>query len=178
MDAKQLIDKYYADNPPLRQILLTHSESVAEKALDVARRHPEFGLDEDFLYEASMLHDIGIFQTNAPAIHCYGTEHYMRHGLLGGQLLRSEGLPQYARVAERHTGTGLTAETILSQHLPLPAQDFLPETLEEQVVCYADKFFSKTHLDRVRTPEQVLASLQRFGEDGLQRMRLWLQQFG
>ena len=72
----------------------------------------------------------------------------------------------------------MTVETILSQHLPLPPQDFSPETLEEQVVCYADKFFSKTHLDRVRTPEQVLASLQRFGEEGLQRMRLWLQQFG
>ncbi len=178
MDVKQLINKYYADNPPLHQILLTHSESVAEKALDVARRHPELRLDEAFLYEASMLHDIGIFQTDAPGIYCHGTEHYMRHGLLGGQLLRSEGLPRHARVAERHTGTGLTVETILSQHLPLPPQDFSPETLEEQVVCYADKFFSKTHLDRVRTPEQVLASLQRFGEEGLQRMRLWLQQFG
>ena len=178
MDARQLIDKYYADNLPLRQILLTHSESVSQMALDVAHRHPELQLDEDFLLEASLLHDIGIYLTDAPGICCYGREPYVCHGLLGAQLLRKEGLPRHARVAERHTGTGLTRETILAQQLPLPPQDFTPETLEEQVICYADKFFSKSHLERVRTPEQVLASLQRFGQEGLDKMQQWLQRFG
>ena len=146
-------------------------------ATDVVRRHPELGADETFVYEAAMLHDIGIFKTNAPGILCFGTEPYIRHGLMGGELLRAEGLPRHARVAERHTGTGLTEEIIRRQQLPLPFQDFSPETIEEQIVCFADKFFSKTHLERIRTPEQVLLSLQKFGEEGVACMRLWMQRF-
>ena len=173
-----IIDKYYQDNEPLRQILLTHSRSVADMALDVARRHPELSVDEDFLFEAAMLHDIGVFQTNAPGIQCFGNEPYIRHGWLGGQLLRQEGLPRHARVAERHTGTGLTREAIIRQSLPLPLEDFSPETTEEQIICYADKFFSKSHLERVRTPEQVLQSLEKFGPESVERMKAWLRRFG
>ena len=173
----QLIDKYYSDNAPLREILLTHSRSVADMALDVARRHPALGADETFLYEAAMLHDIGVFLTDAPGIQCFGHEPYIKHGLLGGELLRREGLPRHARVAERHTGTGLTRETILRQALPLPLADYSPETIEEQLICYADKFFSKSHLERVRTPEQVLKSLEKFGADGVERMKAWMKRF-
>ncbi len=173
----QLIDKYYSDNAPLREILLTHSRSVADMALDVAHRHPELGADETFLYEAAMLHDIGVFLTDAPGIQCFGHEPYIKHGLLGGELLRREGLPRHARVAERHTGTGLTRETILRQALPLPLADYSPETIEEQLICYADKFFSKSHLERVRTPEQVLKSLEKFGADGVERMKAWMKRF-
>jgi uncharacterized protein len=178
MTPETLIDKYYADNLPLRHILVTHSESVAAMALDVARRHPELKADVTFLREAAMLHDIGCFLTDAPGIECHGTEPYIRHGLLGGELLRREGLPRHARVAERHTGTGLTAVTIEAQALPLPHIDLVPETIEEQIICYADKFFSKSHLERTRTPEQVLKSLERFGEEGMERMREWLKRFG
>ncbi|MBO4905931.1 MAG: HDIG domain-containing protein [Bacteroidaceae bacterium] len=177
MNIDGIIDKYYSDNSELRHILLTHSRSVAEMSLDVAQRHKELAVDREFLYEAAMLHDIGVFLTDAPGICCYGTEPYIRHGLLGGELLRSEGLPRHARVAERHTGTGLTVETIMRQSLPLPPCDFSPETIEEQIVCYADKFFSKSHLERVRTPEQVLRSLEKYGEEGLVRMRHWMELF-
>lgn len=175
---KAIIDKYYSDNEPLRQILLTHSRSVADMALSVARHHPELGADEVFLFEAAMLHDIGVFKTDAPGIQCFGTEPYIRHGWLGGQLLRQEGLPRHARVAERHTGTGLTRDAIIRQALPLPLEDFSPETTEEQIICYADKYFSKSHLERVRTPEQVLQSLEKFGCESVERMRAWQLRFG
>lgn len=175
---KSIIDKYYSDNEPLRQILLTHSRSVADMAIAVARRHPELGADEDFLFEAAMLHDIGVFKTDAPGIQCFGTEPYIRHGWLGGQLLRQEGLPRHARVAERHTGTGLTREAIIRQALPLPLEDFSPEAIEEQIICYADKYFSKSHLERVRTPEQVLQSLEKFGRESVERMKAWQLRFG
>lgn len=172
-----IIERYYATNAPLRDILLRHSRSVAVRAVEVARRHPELGADEQFLFEASMLHDIGIFLTDAPGIECHGTEPYIRHGLLGAELLRREGLPRHARVAERHTGTGITPEAILAQHLPLPLADYSPESIEEQIVCYADKFYSKSHLDRVRTPEQALASLQKFGPESVRRMQRWIERF-
>mgnify|MGYP004420939777 CR=1 FL=1 len=59
--------------------------------------------------------------------------------------MRREGFPEIARVCERHTGTGLTDEVIKQRQLPLPAGDYRPETLEEQLICYADKFYSKRH---------------------------------
>ncbi len=177
MDVNSIIDKYYSETPQLRHILVTHSKAVAQMAVDISRRHTELEADNEFLYEAAMLHDIGIFLTDAPGICCYGHEPYIRHGLLGAQLLLREGYPRHARVAARHTGTGLTRETIERQQLPLPQEDFSPETIEEQIICYADKFFSKSHLERVRTPEQVLCSLEKYGEKGIERVQKWMEMF-
>lgn len=120
-----------------------------------------------------MLHDIGIFKCDAAGIQCFGTEPYICHGRIGAELLRSEGFPRHARVCERHTGTGITKAQIIAQNLPLPQQDFLPETMEEKVICYADKFFSKTHLDREKTIEQAEKSLSKFGDEGVLRFREW-----
>ena len=177
-DVDSLIDRYYSDNLKLRHILVVHSKSVAGMALDIARRHPELDVDCRFLYEAAMLHDIGVYLTDAPGICCFGSEPYIRHGILGAAILRREGLPLHARVAERHTGTGLTAAEIVSRQLPLPVQDFSPQTVEEKIICFADKFFSKSHLERVRTPQQVLQSLEKYGDEGLQRMHRWMDVFG
>ncbi|MCF0203458.1 MAG: HD domain-containing protein [Bacteroidaceae bacterium] len=153
------------------QLLIRHSRDVADKALGIAKSHPEWQADLQFIEEAAMLHDIGIYLTDAPGIHCHGTEPYICHGILGARLLRKEGLPRHARVAERHTGAGLTAEDITSQGLPLPAKDFLPETIEERVICYADKFFSKSHPEREKTLESVLRSMAKFGEDSVERFK-------
>ena len=125
-----------------------------------------------------MLHDIGIFKCDAAGIQCFGTEPYICHGRIGAELLRSEGFPRHARVCERHTGAGITKAQIIAQNLPLPQQDFLPETMEEKVICYADKFFSKTHIDREKTIEQVEKSLSKFGEEGVLRFREWEKCFG
>ena len=172
-----LIDKYYTDNSILRQLLLTHSRSVADKALDIVHRHPELGADARFVEKAAMLHDIGIFLTDAPGIHCHGKHPYIMHGILGGELMRKEGLSDIARVCERHTGTGITRQDIIDRHLPLPPGDYEPQTIEEQIVCYADKFFSKSHPERVRTVEQTAKSLEKFGSKGVERFMVWAAQF-
>ncbi|WP_308590690.1 HDIG domain-containing metalloprotein [uncultured Prevotella sp.] len=176
-DWKKIIDKYYSGDGDLRTILIIHSQSVARKALQIVSLHPELNLDREFIEEAAMLHDIGIIKTDAPGIKCFGTEPYICHGILGAEMLRQEGLPRHARVCERHTGAGLSLNEIVSQNLPLPHQDFLPETLEEQVICYADKFFSKTHLDREKSAEKAEKSIAKFGEEGLARFKQWEKMF-
>ncbi len=178
MSPEEIINKYYPEDNALRRLLILHSEQVARRALAVAERHPELGLDGDFLYRAAMLHDIGIFLTDAPGIHCYGSQPYLLHGRLGAELMRREGDERVARVCERHTGTGLTAEAIAAQNLPLPPGDYCPETLEEQVVCYADKFYSKSHPERERTAEQTAKSLAKFGEDSVRVFLEWERRFG
>ena len=54
----RVIDKYYSDNPPLRDLLILHSRLVADKALKIVAAHPELGADATFVEEAAMLHDI------------------------------------------------------------------------------------------------------------------------
>ncbi len=178
MNAVDIIDRYYQENDPLRTILLTHSEQVAQKALTIADRHPQWHIDRQFVASASLLHDIGIVCCHAPAIHCYGTEPYITHGLCGARLLLADGwqehfplplLRRWARVCLRHTGAGLTQQEIAANHFPLPAQDFLPETIEEKLICYADKFFSKTRLDSEKSLDKVLADMESYSPAALQR---------
>ena len=175
---EDIINKYYGEDSELRRILVVHSQSVAQKALQIVSLHPELDIDRQFVEEAAMLHDIGIINTDAPGIQCFGTEPYICHGILGAEMLRSEGLPRHARVCERHTGAGLSLADIESRGLPLPHRDFLPETLEEKLICYADKFFSKSHLDREKPLEKVERSIARFGDEGLARFRKWEEIFG
>ena len=177
MNYNLLIDKYYPEDNELRHILINHSQSVARKALQIVSSHPELHLDAQFVEEAAMLHDLGIFRTDAPGIQCFGSEPYICHGRLGAEILRTEGYERHARVCERHTGAGITCKEIIAQGLPLPHQDFLPETMEEKVICYADKFFSKTHLDREKSIEKAEKSLAKFGEDGVMRFREWERMF-
>ena len=183
VDYQAIIDKYYSEedgeqrSSDLRRLLLKHSRQVADRCLLICDRHPELRLDREFLEEAAMLHDIGIRWCNAPSICCNGTEPYIRHGLIGGELLRKEGWERHARVAERHTGTGLTSSQIVSQQLPLPAADYIPEELEEKVVCYADKFYSKSRPDRVLTVVEAAQSLEKFGHEGVEKFLEWAKLF-
>ena len=177
MDYNSLLYKYYPEDDDLRRLLLKHSRQVADRCLLIASRHPELELDTDFLEEAAMLHDIGVRWCHAPSIFCTGEEHYIRHGLIGGQLLRQEGYERHARVCERHTGTGITREQIVRQSLPLPLADYVPETLEEQLICYADKFYSKSKPDRVMTIGQTAQSLAKFGQEGVDIFLGWAKLF-
>ena len=163
MNPEALIHKYYAEQPELEDILLRHSCQVADMALKICDAHPELELNRQFIYEAAMLHDIGIIRCDAPGIKCDGTEPYLRHGQVGGEILREAGLPKHARVAERHTGAGLPG--------------WLPETLEEQVICYADKFFSKSRMDHMKDYHGVVKSLSKFGQEGVERFRHWHEIF-
>ena len=177
MNPYSIIDKYYPEDNELKHILVTHSRSVADKALYMARRHPELNLDLQFIEEAALLHDIGIFRTDAAGIHCYGNRPYICHGTIGADLVRAEGYPRHALVCERHTGAGLSLQQIVSEHLPIPHRELVPVTPEEQIICFADKFFSKTHLDREKTVEKARHSLEKYGEEGLKRFDAWTKLF-
>lgn len=177
MNSSEIIDRYYTEENQLKNILVTHSRLVAQKALRIAHTHLELNLDQEFLYEASMIHDIGIFMTHAPGIHCLGSHPYICHGYLGAELMRKEGYPHHALVCERHTGAGLSLTTILEREMPIPHREMLPVSLEEQVICFADKFFSKTHLEEEKTVAQARKSISKFGEEGIVRFDHWCELF-
>lgn len=198
MNYSRIIDKFYPEANKLRDILFVHSRGVADLSLELLDRYLacnslEAYKDEAakkelraFVEAAAMLHDIGICKCDASGIECYGTEPYICHGRLGAEMLRSSAaefgmtadeIEPYARVCERHTGAGLTAKEITAQGLPLPAEDMLPETLAEQLICYADKFYSKTHPEVRKTYEQAERSIAKFGGEGLARFQMWRSMF-
>ena len=173
IDQIKIIEKYYKKDTDLHYILLIHSEKVRDKALEIAELHPDLRLDTEFISEAAMLHDIGIFMCDAPRIQCYGTHQYIEHGYLGAEILKNEGLSRHALVCERHTGVGISLEMILNKNLPLPHRDMLPIMLEEQLICYADKFFSKTQLEEIHSVERIRTQLSHFGEAEVAKFNEW-----
>lgn len=177
MNPLALIDKYYPEDNELKHILLVHSRSVADKALEMARKHPELNLDLTFIEEAAMLHDIGIFMTDADGIFCFGKYPYICHGYLGSELVAREGYPRHALVCERHTGAGLSLKAIMERDLPVPHREMIPISLEEQIICFADKFYSKTKLDKEKSVEKARKSIEKHGEEGLARFDAWCKLF-
>ena len=177
MNPLTLIDKFYPEENELKRILLVHSRSVTDKALALAKKHPELDLDLTFIEEAAMLHDIGIFLTDAPDIQCFGTHPYICHGYLGADLVRKESFPRHALVCERHTGAGLSLQDIEEQGLPVPHRDMVPVSLEEEIICFADKFFSKTKLDKEKSIEKARKSVEKHGGNGVQRFDRWCELF-
>lgn len=178
IDFRKIILKYYDADSSLFHTLWLHSEAVARKALECLEIR---GIEADrrFVLEAAMLHDIGIFQCDAPSIHCHGSEPYIRHGVIGAEILRLEGLPRHALVCERHTGSGLSLQDIETGHLPLPHRDMLPESTEEQVICYADKFFSKSRrLDEEKPVEKIMLQMKAHGPGPAERFRMLHSRFG
>lgn len=165
------IAPFYPEEPRLRKLLFTHSNAVASKALSICNAHPELGADRDFVFRASQLHDIGIVSCDAPGIFCFGTLPYICHGVEGARMLGQEGMLAEARVCERHTGSGITAEEIASQALPLPPRDMLPVTIEEKIICYADKFYSKNpeKLTSEKPLSKIIKEMSRFGQASLCR---------
>src|SRR4030042_5843938 len=142
MDPLKIIEKYYPAGSRAYYLLVHHSKMVTEKALEIAKKLKRVTPDLIFIEEAAMLHDIGILFTNEPNIGCYGDKPYVCHGYLGRELLEKEGFPKHALICERHIGVGISRKDIEEKNLPLPQREVAPVSIEEQIICYADKFFS------------------------------------
>ncbi len=177
MDPLAIIRKYYDPSSEAYRILVTHSRSVADKALAIGRLHPELNIDLQFVEGAAMLHDIGIFLCNAPDIECFGEHRYICHGYLGADLLRKEGLERHALVCERHTGAGISLAMIEANQLPLPHRDMLPVSIEEQLICFADKFYSKTKLEKEKSIDKIKKSLSKYDKESEERFDAWAKLF-
>ena len=161
------------------EIVLEHSRHVADLALEVADRQELTEDDRLFVEEAALLHDIGVCQVHAPELGLYGMQPYIMHGVLGRAILETEGYPLHALVCERHTGVGLTCEDIIKQELPLPHREMCPQSLPEQIICFADLFYSKKpgRLDDRKSVAQVRKKLLPFGEGKVAVFDAWLAQF-
>lgn len=174
-----ILSRYYEPGSELFRILVEHGRQVAEKARKAAEHVPHLNPDLGFIHEAAMLHDIGIYLTHAPEIGCMGEAPYVCHGYLGRALLEQRGLHAHALACERHVGIGITAREIKKRNLPLPVRDMVPVSIEEKIVCYADKFFSKNgnRTAGEKTVDEILRGLEAHGQNH-NRFLEWVELFG
>lgn len=170
MDPLAIINKYFEPGSTAFDILIEHSSMVMTKALSVAENVRHLSPDLKFIREAAMLHDIGIVFVDAPQLGSHGDKPYICHGYLGRELLEKEGFPQHALVCERHVGTGISLADIKRHNLLLPRRDMEPRTIEEKIICYADKFYSKRIgcLQHEKSADEVKAELEKFGAEKLE----------
>lgn len=180
LEPAAVITEFYTPGSKAFLVLIRHGRQVTEKSLRVARNVESLSPDVVFIEQAAMLHDIGMIRTHTPVLGCYGRHPYVCHGILGREMLASLGFHGHAMVCERHVGTGLTATEIRRQGLPLPIRDMVPVTLEEKIIAYADKFFSK-HPERQdgEIPfADVIRDLERYGRRQVETFLSWAEMFG
>ncbi len=179
MNPIKIIQKYYKTDSKSYQSLVEHSKAVTKKAIEIAKRVPHLNPDLKFIEEASMLHDIGIFLTNAPEIGCFGKNPYICHGYLGREILEKEDFPRHALVCERHVGVGISIKDIEKQKLPIPKREMNPISIEEQIICFADKFFSKNEdfLSKEKNLDKIRVGLLKFGNNKVKIFDEWIKKF-
>jgi uncharacterized protein len=128
-------------------------------------------LDTDLVRAGALLHDIGVYRLESSA--------YIRHGVLGYELLASLGFPdELCRFCSCHTGVGITRADVVRQRLPIPPGDYLPRTPEEELVMYADKFHSKRTPPVFVSGNTYTSEVARFGADKVRRFGALRQRYG
>ncbi len=180
MTPEDIIRKYYPEGSLSFSYLLIHSQKVTEAALSIAEHNHALEPDTELIRWSAMLHDIGIFMTQAPEIGCTGPFPYLAHGYLGRELMEKEGLYEIAPACERHIGVGITLRDMINYNMPLPHREMVPVTIEEKIVCYADKFYSKSekHLTTPKPLEQIRKKIRKYGEDKIAIFEEFVTLFG
>jgi len=149
-EAVKLLKKHACDDDAFKGVL-GHAKAVRKFAKEIGDNVK--GVDLDFIETASLLHDIGRFKCRP------GSKNAIKHGVVGGEMLRDEGYEEYALVAERHLGPGISKEDVLEQGLDLPARDYIPISKEEKIIAYADNLIFG---ERRGTVEEAV---ERFGNE-------------
>ncbi|MBU1119537.1 HD domain-containing protein [Patescibacteria group bacterium] len=177
VDYFSILKKYIDQSTEAYSMIIAHGALVAAKAYKAAVKLSLTNEQKQFIVEASMLHDIGTIQTEV-----YSDEKnpYIMHGVLGRKILEDEGLPRHAFVCEHHIGVGIAKEDITDGHLPLPVRDMIPQTIEEEIVAYADKFYSKkpeSFYVEKSISDIILQMKKDFGERKAHIFEEWVDRF-
>jgi len=135
-------------------------------------------VDTDLVRAGALLHDIGVYRLYAPD-GVLDTVGYIRHGVLGHELLQDLGFPdEISRFCSRHTGVGITRDDVRRQSLPIPVDDYVPGSPEEELVLYADKFHSKRTPPVFVSADSYAAAVGRWGADKVVAFGMLRQRYG
>lgn len=140
----------------INEDVIEHTKAVIKKALEIAERYPE--ADKNLLEIGAILHDIG-----------RSVSHGVDHGVKGAEILRKLKVDEkICLMVERHVGSGIDRKE--AENLDLPPKDYLPQTIEEKILCYADTLIMENK--DVPFGEALARYENCFGKDSKQARRL------
>ncbi len=159
-------------------LIAGHCVVVALLTQDLCRTAPDAALlDSRLAVLGALIHDIGTYQildndgskddeiTPDQITSLTFHSNYIQHGFLGYELLLDAGADEsVAQFARNHTGVGLTAQAVREQKLDLPEGDYSPQTSEQKIVMYADKFHSKSDPPAFLTASVYAQKAAKYGE--------------
>ena len=153
---EDLHKKYSRDSDTFKRVF-THCIVVNDIAQWCAEKSSE-KVDRELLEQACLLHDIGSYGLMGHDGFFYFL--YQQHALLGSTLLREEGIDErIVEMVKNHLWLGLTAQEIEDSNLKLPYRDYVPRTIESEMLNYADEFHSKDpKFKTFETQHKTLAS--------------------
>lgn len=168
----------YAPNDNVFDLVYGHCQIVCEIALWSADNiKPNVEVDRELLRAAALLHDIGtyvFFDTNGKKLN---DRLYPQHAIFGAKILTDEGIDKsITDLIETHVLLGLTKQEIIDKSLPLPARDYVPSTIEGELLCYADRFHSKH--PTFNAYDTFLAKLKESLPQQAVKFENWSQRFG
>jgi uncharacterized protein (TIGR00295 family) len=147
-DALALLRKYKVGPRVMEHVLAVH-----DYAMEIA---DNIECDRDLVEAGSLLHDIGRAKT-----------HGIEHAIIGAGMLRNEGVDErVVRIVERHVGAGLTAPE--AKKLELPPKDYVPETIEEKIVCHADNLIGGT--ERISIQDTIAMARKKWFPGSVDRL--------
>ena len=109
--------------------VINHCQAVAALAVELAKQleTKNCKVDLELVEIGALLHDLGRSKT-----------HTVDHAIVGAKIAESLALPQpVISIIKRHVGAGITAQE--AQWRGWPKDVYVPATLEEKIVSYADK---------------------------------------
>ncbi|TRO51318.1 HDIG domain-containing protein [Candidatus Bathyarchaeota archaeon] len=113
--------------------VINHCIAVTELALETANilKEKGFEIDIELVAMGALLHDIGRSKT-----------HTVHHAVVGAEIAKSAGLPDsVVSIIKRHVGGGIIDSE--AEKLGWPKDGYVPTSLEEKIVAYADKLIEK-----------------------------------
>jgi uncharacterized protein len=132
---------------------------VADLAVEIGENCRNNGLkvDLELVEVGALLHDIGRSKT-----------HSVHHAVVGAKIARRYGLPdQVLSIIKRHVGGGITATE--ARKLGWPRDVYVPMTIEEKIVSYADKLIEGSH--RVPIEKTMRNFAQELPPSAVERVR-------
>ena len=111
-----------------RQVI-NHCLAVGAVAEELANQLKRAGqqIDVELVLAGALLHDLGRSKSQT-----------VDHSVVGAQMAENLGLPTaVVNIIKRHVGAGVSLKE--AESMGWPADVYVPQTLEEKVVAYADK---------------------------------------
>ena len=136
----------------LSKNIINHVLSVSRKAIKIATQISVVPVNIKLVRIGAILHDIGRVRS-----------HDYDHAVIGGQIIREElkFSEQLARIAETHILGGISKEE--AESFGLAPKDYLPISIEDKIVCLADKYF--IGVKKVSIEQRFKNWFTRYGEN-------------